>query len=149
LKIQEKGTLYKEVFDLLDTIDIYILDAQALFQLHKTDPPSAVKNLRDGLIKGKYIAIIPTVAIAELLWKCRRKGITNRVERLLEGWKRSPNIVIEPFSLEILELMVGNRDSYELHDEIIAMTCRKYNTKLICTKDKQLTETYNLTKVWD
>ena len=35
----------------------------------------------------------------------------------------------------------SNRDRYELHDEIIAMTCRKYNTKLI--------RTYNLTKVWD
>ena len=68
---------------------------------------------------------------------------------MLTGWKQSPNIIIEPFSLEILESMVGNRDSYELHDEIIAMTCRKYNTKLICTKDDKLIRTYKLTKVWD
>lgn len=134
---------------MLDNNAIYVLDAQALFQLHKREPPSAVKKLRDDLIKEKCIAIIPTIAIAELLWKCRRRGITDRVERLLDGWKRSPNIIIEPFSLEILELMVGNRDSYELHDEIIAMTCRKYNTKSICTKDEKLTRTYNLTKVWD
>ncbi|GEM_PF-7004760 len=81
--------------------------------------------------------------------KFRRSEITGRVERLLNCWKRSPNIIIEPFSLEILELMVGNRDRYELHDEIIAMTCRKYSTRLICTKDEKLTRTYNLTKVWD
>ncbi|MFQ6073342.1 MAG: type II toxin-antitoxin system VapC family toxin [Methanosarcinales archaeon] len=97
-------------------------------------------------MKEKCIAVIPTIAIAELLWKCRRKGKIDRVDKLLKGWKQSPNIIIEPFSLEILELMISNKDSYELHDEIIAMTCRKYNTILICTKDGKLIETYNLTK---
>ena len=40
--------------------------------------------------------------------------------------------------------MLNNTESHELHDEIIAMTCRKYNTNIIYSTDAKFREIFNL-----
>ena len=123
-----------------------VLDAVALFYLQKSDPPKVLKDLREDILKNRITAIIPIIAITEILWKLRKEG--KKALSLLKGdylkWKLSHNIIIDVFDTEILENMLENEKSYELHDEIIAMTCKKYNTKIIYSKDKQLGDFWGL-----
>jgi len=62
----------------------------------------------------------------------------SKLRQTVENWKKSPNIVVDGFDVTILDLMLQNRNSYELDGEIIAMTCLKYNTQIIFTKDKAI-----------
>jgi predicted nucleic acid-binding protein len=74
----------------------------------------------------------------------RRAGKTSAFEEALNRWENSENIIIDDFNLEIIKLMLKNAESYELHDEIIAMTCKKHNTDIIYSKDKKFKEMFNL-----
>lgn len=49
--------------------------------------------------------------------------------------------------MSILNQMMDNEKSYELHDEIIAMTCHKYNTKNIYSTDKKFKDFWGLTLI--
>ncbi len=123
-----------------------VLDAVALFYLQKKDPPKVLKNLQQEIINRKIIVVIPTIAISEILWKLRKEG--KEALKILQGdyvrWKMSPNIIIDSFDTEILERMIELKNSYELHDEIIAMTCIKYKTKIIYTKDSKFKDFWGL-----
>lgn len=126
-----------------------VLDAVALFQLQKSSPPNVLKKLQQEIINGKIIAIIPTISITEILWKFRKDG-ENALQALRENylrWKESPNIIIDSFDMSILNQMMDNEKSYELHDEIIAMTCHKYNTKNIYSTDKKFKDFWSLTLI--
>jgi len=46
--------------------------------------------------------------------------------------------------MDIIKLMLQNKESHELHDEIIAMTCKKYETNIIYSTDKKFKEIFNL-----
>ena len=52
--------------------------------------------------------------------------------------------MIDSLDITILDQMMDNKDSYELHDEIIAMTCKKYQTKTIYTRDPKLRDFWGL-----
>ena len=56
----------------------------------------------------------------EILWKMRRWGKLAEFSKAFTLWKESPNIIIDSFDTEILDLMLQNETSEELHDEIIA-----------------------------
>ena len=128
-------------------METVIIDAQALFYLQRTEIPKSLDNLRQYIMEGKIRAIIPTIAISELLWKIRRsdEAYLQKLQQAVENWKRSPNIIIDSFDTPIVDMMLQNRDSYEIHDEIIAMTCRKYNTSIIYTKDQKFKDIWHLT----
>ena len=115
-----------------------VIDAQALFYLQKTNIPEKLNKLREDIINGKIIAIIPSIAICELLWKIRKTGgkVIEKFQQIYENWKNSPNIIIDNLNNEILELMLKNNENIELHDEIIAMTCKKNGTLIIYSKDE-------------
>ena len=57
---------------------------------------------------------------------------------------KSENVIIDNFDLETLKMMLKNSESHELHDEIIAMTCKKYDTDIIYSKDKKFEEIFHL-----
>ena len=123
-----------------------ILDAVALFYLHMSDPPRVLKELQNEIIKNHINVVIPSIAIAEILWKKRKQGV-QKLKKLRENytkWKKSPNILIDSFDSEILDKMMEIKESYELHDEIIALTCQKYNTKTIYTRDQKMKDFWNL-----
>jgi predicted nucleic acid-binding protein len=126
-------------------METVIIDAQALFYLQKKKIPPILEELRTKLIEGKIKAIIPTIAIAELLWKMHRWGKLVEFKKAYEIWKQSQNIIIDSFDEKIIDLMSQNEISEELHDEIIAMTCHKYNTKIIYANDQNFEENYKLT----
>ena len=109
-----------------------VLDAVALFYFQMSKMPKILKDLQQKIINGEATAIIPTIAISEILWKLRKEGI-KELESLKIAyldWKKSPNIIIDSFDIEILDKMIESKESYELHDEIIAMTCYKYTSEL-------------------
>ena len=126
-----------------------VLDAVALFYLQKKNPPKVLQNLQQEIINRRIIVIIPTVAISEILWKLRKEG--EKALRILKEdyliWKKSSNIIIDSFDAEILEKMLELKKSYELHDEIIAMTCNKYKTKIIYTKDPKFKDFWGLNPI--
>lgn len=123
-----------------------VIDAQVLFYFHyeyqKT--PLILQQLKRKVIEGGITVIIPTIAIAELFWKMRKAGKINVFKKALNRWKSSENIIIDDFDLEIIQLMLKNAESHELHDEIIAMTCKKYNMDIIYSNDKKFEEIFNL-----
>jgi len=123
-----------------------VIDAQVLFYFHYEYQkiPLILQQLKKKVIEGEITVIIPTIAIAELLWKMRRAGKTSEFKEALNRWKNSENIIIDDFNLEILQLMLKNAKSHELHDEIIAMTCKKHDTDIIYSKDKKFKEIFNL-----
>ena len=126
-----------------------VLDAVALFYFQMSKMPKILKNLQQKIINGEVTAVIPTIAISEILWKLRKEDI-KKLENLkiaYLNWKKSPNIIIDSFDIEILDKMIESKESYELHDEVIAMTCYKYNTKIIYTKDKKLKDFWNLNTI--
>jgi predicted nucleic acid-binding protein len=53
--------------------------------------------------------------------------------------------VIDPFDLELLESMATNTTSEELHNEIIAMTCKKHGIDIIYSNDEDFDQNYGLT----
>ena len=97
------------------------------------------------ILNGTIKVIIPTIAIAELLWKMRKWGELPKFRKALESWKHSPNILIDSFDLTILESMVQNTSSEEIHDEVIAMTCKKHNVNIIYSNDDNFEQNYGLT----
>jgi len=127
-------------------IEKAVIDAQVLFYFHYEYQkiPLILQQLKKKVINGEITVILPTIAIAELFWKMRRIGKTSVFKEALNRWESSENIIIDDFNLEIIKLMLKNAKSHELHDEIIAMTCKKYNTDIIYSKDKKFKETFNL-----
>ena len=123
-----------------------VIDAQVVFYFHYNykKVPLLIQELKKNVINGNVTAIIPTIAISELLWKMRKVGKIKAVRKAIERWENSENVIIDKFDIEIVRLMLENDESYELHDEIIAMTCKKYNTDIIYSTDKRFEEVYKL-----
>ena len=127
-------------------IEKAVIDAQVLFYFHYDYQkiPSILQKLKQKVINGEITVILPTIAIAELLWKMRRAGKIKAFKEALDRWESSENVIIDAFNLELIKLMVNNVKSHELHDEIIAMTCKKHNTDIIYSTDSKFKETFNL-----
>jgi predicted nucleic acid-binding protein len=123
-----------------------VIDAQVLFYFHYDykKVPLMLQELKKKVIEGEITVIIPTIVISELLWKMRKKGKVEAVKRAIERWEKSENVIIDDFNIEIIKLMLKNIESHELHDEIIAMTCKKYNTSIIYSTDKKFEEIFKL-----
>jgi len=123
-----------------------VIDAQVLFYFHYNyeKVPLILRELKQNVIDGEMSVIIPTIAISELLWKMRKIGKIPAVEKAIRRWEESENVIIDNFDIEILKLMLGNKESHELHDEIIAMTCKKHDVDIIYSNDKKLEEIFNL-----
>lgn len=125
---------------------IAVVDAQVLFYFHYDYKkiPFLLQELKNKVIKGDFMVVIPTIAISELFWKMRKAGKINAFKKALARWEASENIIIDDFDLKIIKLMLKNTESHELHDEIIAMTCRKYNTSIIYSTDTKFRDIFNL-----
>lgn len=123
-----------------------VIDAQVLFYFHYDykKVPLMLQELKKKVIEGEITVIIPTIVISELLWKMRKKGKVEAFKRAIERWEKSENVIIDDFNIEIIKLMLKNIESHELHDEIIAMTCKKYNTSIIYSTDKKFEEIFKL-----
>ncbi len=123
-----------------------VIDAQVLFYFHYNYEkiPTILQELKKDVIEGKKIAIIPTIAIVELLWKMRRAGKINQVRTAIKRWEKAVNVIIDNFDMDIIKLMLKNGESHELHDEIIAMTCKKHNTEIIYSTDEKFEEIFGL-----
>ena len=123
-----------------------VIDAQVLFYFHYDykKVPLMLQELKKKVIDGEITVIIPTIVISELLWKMRKTGKVEAVKRAIERWEKSENVIIDDFDIEIINLMLKNIESHELHDEIIAMTCKKYNTSIIYSTDKKFEEIFKL-----
>jgi len=123
-----------------------VIDAQVLFYFHYDYKkiPLLLQELKKKVINGEITVIIPTIAISELLWKIRKVGKIDTVKRAIERWESSENVIIDNFDIEIIQLMLQNIESHELHDEIIAMTCKKYNTTIIYSTDKKFETIFKL-----
>jgi len=126
--------------------EIVVIDAQVLFYFHYDyqKVPSMLQELKKKVIDGKITVIIPIIAIAELFWKMRKVGKINVVKEALDRWEKSENVIIDDFNLEIIKLMLDNMESHELHDEIIAMTCKKHDTNIIYSTDKKFEDIFKL-----
>ena len=124
-----------------------VIDAQVLFYFHYDYKkiPVLLQQLKKKVIDGDITVIIPTIAISELIWKMRKAGKMDSVKKAIERWEQSENVIIDNFDIEIIKLMLKNVESHELHDEIIAMTCKKYNTSIIYSSDKKFEEIFKLT----
>ena len=127
-------------------IEKAVIDAQVLFYFHYDYQkiPSILQELKQKVINGEITVILPTIAIAELLWKMRRAGKIKVFKEALDRWESSENVIIDGFNLEIIKLMLENSKSHELHDEIIAMTCKKHGTDIIYSTDSKFKEIFNL-----
>lgn len=123
-----------------------VIDAQVLFYFHYDYQkiPLILQQLKKKVISGDITVIVPTIAIVELLWKMRKAGKISVFKEALNRWEKSENIIIDDINLEIIQLMLKNAESHELHDEIIAMTCKKHDTDIIYSKDKKFKELFNL-----
>ena len=126
--------------------EIAVVDAQVLFYFHYDYKkiPLLLQELKKEVIKGDIIVVIPTIAISELFWKMRKAGKISAFKKALARWEVSEKIIIDDFDLKIIKLMLNNAESHELHDEIIAMTCRKYDTNIIYSTDKKFEEVFGL-----
>ena len=128
-----------------------VIDAQVLFYFHYDydKVPGILQDLKKKVIDGNITVIIPTIAISELLWKLRKVNKVEALKTAIARWERSENVIIDDFNIQIIKLMLENKESHELHDEIIAMTCRKYNTDMIYSTDNKFEEIFNLNlKSW-
>ena len=123
-----------------------VIDAQVLFYFHYDyqKVPSILRQLKKKVINGEITVVLPTIAIAEILWKMRKAGKIGAFKEALNRWENSENVIIDDFNIEIIKLMLKNVKSHELHDEIIAMTCKKHDTDIIYSKDKKFKELFNL-----
>ena len=123
-----------------------VIDAQVLFYFHYDYEkiPLMLQKLKKKVIDGEITAIIPTIAISELLWKMRKVGKIEAVKKAIERWEKSENVIIDNFDIEIIKLMLKNVESHELQDEIIALTCIKHNTNIIYSTDKKFNEIFKL-----
>ena len=123
-----------------------VVDAEVLFYFHYDykKVPLILQELKKKVIDGEITVIIPTIAISELVWKMRKTGKIEAVKSAVGRWEKSENVTIDDFDIEIIKLMLKNVESHELHDEIIAMTCKKYNTNIIYSTDKKFEEIFKL-----
>lgn len=133
-----------------------VIDAQVLFYFHYTysKVPPLLQELKKKVIAGNITVIIPVVAIAELYYKLRKKSesdsdqdVENRISKLqiaMQRWKSSDHVIIDAFDIQLLDLMLQNKQQHEIFDEIIAMSCKKHGTNIIYTTDKKFQEIFNL-----
>ncbi len=75
----------------------------------------------------------------------RKWGELPKFRKALDSWAHSPNILIDSFDLTLLESMVQNVKSVVLHDEVIAMTCKKHDVNIIYSNDENFERNYGLT----
>ena len=87
-----------------------VVDAQVLFYFHYDykKVPSMLQELKKKVIDGEITVIISIIAISELLWKMRRAGKIEAVNKAIERWEKSENVIIDDFDLEIIKLMLEN-----------------------------------------
>ncbi|MHA1489259.1 MAG: type II toxin-antitoxin system VapC family toxin [Promethearchaeota archaeon] len=123
-----------------------VVDAQVLFYFHYDykKVPLLLQELKKKVINGEITAIIPVIAISELLWKMRKAGKGNIVKKALKRWERADHVIIDDFDIGILKLMLNNIKSHELHDEIIAMSCKKHKTRIIYSTDVKFRDLFGL-----
>ena len=133
-----------------------VIDAQVLFYFHyrKEKIPRMLLELKNKLIAREITAIIPIVAIAELFYKMSKKKKNdtdedvlrriNALQKAINRWKQADNIIIDNFDQEILDLMIQNKTHHEIFDEIIAMSCKKHNTKIIYATDTKFRDIFGL-----
>ncbi len=63
-----------------------VIDAQVLFNFHYDYKkiPLILQRLKKMVIDGDITAIIPTIAISEILWKMRKVGKVKAVKKAIE-----------------------------------------------------------------
>ncbi|TXT59836.1 MAG: PIN domain protein [Promethearchaeota archaeon] len=74
----------------------------------------------------------------------RKAGKITQVRKAIKRWEKAVNVIIDNFDMNIIKLMLNNFVSHELHDEIIAMTCKKHNTEIIYSTDEKFEEIFGL-----
>ncbi len=137
-------------------MDIAVIDAQVLFYFHyrKEEAPKKLLELKNKVINKEITVVIPIVAIAELFYKMRKKkdedteaDVLERLKKLqtaIKRWRLAENIIIDNFDQEILDLMLQNKEAHEIFDEIIAMSCKKHNTRIIYATDPKFKAIFGL-----
>ncbi|MBI3036011.1 PIN domain-containing protein [Candidatus Woesearchaeota archaeon] len=118
---------------------IYVTDTHSLIWFLTRDP----KLWKDALAAfrsaddGKSLMIIPSIAIAEIIYIIERKGVGIKFGDLLNKFEESINYVVYSLNLEVLIELEKFTKLNDIHDRIIVATAKICNSKLI-TIDKNI-----------
>ena len=108
------------------------------------DDKSQVMEIIERCLAGKYQPTVSRRILKKTVEVLGKLDLSPESQEKLEDFFAVCEVIPADFNLEIIKLMLENIESHELHDEIIAMTCKKYNTNIIYSTDDKLKEIFKL-----
>ena len=128
---------------------LYVADTHSLvwyFTRSEKLGQKALQVFRDSIL-GEVIIIIPTIVLAEVIDIAEKKRISIDYEELIDKIEENSSFEIYPLDVNVLRILRGIPDIYELHDRIIVVTAKLLKAKLI-TRDVDIQNSNIVETIW-
>ena len=126
---------------------VYVADAHALaYYLVDRLPRESDKVFREAESHSCEI-VIPSIAVAELIYLFEKTGTKNRIWELFEKIDSYPSFRISPLDEELLKVIL-EIDLPDLHDRIIVGTCRLLKADGLITRDASIKSSGLVKTIW-
>jgi predicted nucleic acid-binding protein len=128
---------------------LYVADTHSLiwyFTRSEKLGQKALQVFRDSIL-GEDIIIIPTIVLAEVIDIAEKKRISIDYEELIDKIEENSSFEIYPLDVNVLRILRGIPDIYELHDRIIVATAKLLKAKVI-TKDVDIQNSNIVETIW-
>jgi PIN domain nuclease of toxin-antitoxin system len=130
-------------------MDIYVVDAHALIWFFTED--GRLSETAGQILEQAQAAVvqvlIPTIALAELIYIAQKKKFEVTIEEILKRIERGDGFAIVPFDYEVFKAVLQLPAEWEIHDRIIAATALYYKSKLI-SGDLVLKDSVQIETLW-
>jgi PIN domain nuclease of toxin-antitoxin system len=129
---------------------IHVLDAHAVLWYLEDDPqlgPTTRKVIEDPDAR----LVIPTIALAEVLWGLRKKRVDSAVwSDLITALRADPRFALYPMTVEVVE---ATPNGLEMHDAMICATALLVAASTgddvqILTRDQAIVDSGLVSTVW-
>jgi len=116
---------------------VFVADAHVLGAYLLDELPSRSDQIFKDAEHEKAGVIIPSIAIAELIYVYEKAKLTPKIWEMFEMFDTYPSFTIQPLDEPLLKI-VPEIKLKELHDRIIVATCKYTNAKALLTKDQEI-----------
>jgi len=128
-------------------VELYIADAHAFAHYLVDDLPREADAVFEDAEKQKCNVIIPSIAIAELIYIFERTGSEPEIWEMFDKIDLYPCFSIHPLDERILKIIPDVKLA-ELHDRIIVATAIATGTKRLITKDEEIRKSKIVETIW-
>jgi len=128
-------------------VELYVADAHAFARYLVNELPREADVVFEDAEGQKCKVIIPSIAIAELIYVFERTGSAPKIRELFDKIDLYPCFSIHPLDERILKITPDIKLT-ELHGRIIVATAIAIGTKKLITKDEEIRKSRIIEAIW-